>query len=166
MTDIDQSPYAWLSEHLVPQFEAPLTEVMKDVSREVSGAGVVFEILPRGALTFSMNAAFNFGPGKLVYVGVGIACGPEIHLTGVQEGARITCRSGFSEVLRDQGGVHEKTLGEGPQMELLPKANGNFDFSGYPRRRDELDQWANATVVYIRANENLIIESLRANQPK
>lgn len=73
----------------------------------------------------------------------------------------MTCYSRFSRFLDNGTRVSDLTLSEGPRLDLASGPQASI-FGDSATVRQQLDQWTDATVTYIRDNRDLMIDALEA----
>lgn len=162
---LDYGAYDWIPEYLAQRFEPVIVEVADYVEANIGGVEVhVWRPSPEGS-TFSGSVAARF-PGSdetaSVFVSLDVACRHEIHMAALKDGFRMLCRSEFSRLLDDGTRVDESTLSEGPRLDLPVGPEAALGFGDTAVVRQQLDQWADATVTYIHDHKKLMVDALEA----
>jgi hypothetical protein len=155
MTDLyDPREYMWMTEYLWPKLRPAFVEIAREVTEVLPGVSVDVSGSPPGSITFSGSASFWFAPID-DYVVLGVICSPD--LATLRTFPRIECHSEFFELFRDGDRIRRRELGDkGPQA--------SFRLERRDLLRQDLEQWADATVAYVHSNSGTIITALQKQQ--
>jgi hypothetical protein len=169
MDSLEQVAYSWIPEYLSQRFEPVIVEVADYVEANVDGVVVqVWRPSPEDP-NFSGSVAAQFPEGEEadpVLVWLDVSCRREIHMAALKDGFQMVCRSEFTRLLDDGTRVDELTLSEGPRLDLPVGPQAAFGFDDTAAVRQRLDQWADATVMYIRENRELLLDALEAGRAR
>jgi len=154
MSDIQVAQqYTGIGEYLWPKLAPAFVDIVRQVAEVAPGVSVTIDQSPNSYLGYQGGIGFTFR-AKKGYLILDVNCKPD--LDSSESFPALDCGSQVYQFERGRDDVPNTILGEGPHLSVPLRAQDAM--------RRALDQWADATVVFIRSRADLIQKSVESIQ--